>query len=64
MNLNARTPTVREAYCFEDLRAFLSLGYSQAEGGSQGTLTPVVLDDSVECVCWPEQSGDTIAAPQ
>src|SRR5471030_2715208 len=53
MNLNARPHTEWQAYSFEDLRTFLSVGYIQGEGRSQGTLFPMVLADLVraEHVC-------------
>jgi hypothetical protein len=47
MNLNARPRKVWQAYSFKDPRTFLSMGYIQGEGRSQGTLFPVVLDDFV-----------------
>lgn len=53
MNLSAQTRKVWQAYSFEDLRTFLSTGYIQGEGRSQGSLFPVVLDDFIpaEHVC-------------
>ena len=59
MNLNARTRTVWQAYSFEDLRTFLSMGYIQGEGRSQGSLFPVVLDDFIPAEHVFRVDGDT-----